>query len=121
MLLLEGTFPFVSGGVSSWVNQMIRGFPQWRFGAVFLGSRREDYEDFKYELPDNLIHLEEHYLHGEKLKPVVTPCRGDAQGFEVIRELHEWFLNPQQGSLPEGMINLACYRDSRDGGEFFQG
>ncbi|MGE4579761.1 MAG: GT4 family glycosyltransferase PelF [Desulfuromonadales bacterium] len=120
MLLLEGTFPFVSGGVSSWVNQMIRGFPQWRFGAVFLGSRREDYEDFKYELPDNLIHLEEHYLHGDKLKPVVTPCRGDAQGFEVIRELHEWFLNPQQGSLPEGMKNLAFYRDSRHGVDFFQ-
>ncbi len=27
MLLLEGTFPYVSGGVSSWVNQIIRGFP----------------------------------------------------------------------------------------------
>jgi hypothetical protein len=27
LLLLEGTFPFVSGGVSSWVNQIMRGFP----------------------------------------------------------------------------------------------
>ena len=34
-LLLEGTFPYVSGGVSSWVNQMIRGFPQLTFGIVF--------------------------------------------------------------------------------------
>jgi len=30
-LLLEGTFPYVSGGVSSWVNQIIRGFPQGGF------------------------------------------------------------------------------------------
>ena len=41
-LLLEGTFPYVSGGVSSWVNQIIRAFPEYRFAIVFLGSRRED-------------------------------------------------------------------------------
>ena len=51
MLLLEGTFPFVTGGVSSWVNQIIRGFPELRFGAVFLGSRPEDYGDLRYALP----------------------------------------------------------------------
>lgn len=39
-LLLEGTFPYVSGGVSSWVNQIIRAFPEYRFAIVFLGSRR---------------------------------------------------------------------------------
>ena len=36
-LLLEGTFPYVSGGVSSWVNQIIRGFPQYTFALVFIG------------------------------------------------------------------------------------
>ena len=38
MLLLEGPFPYVSGGVSSWVNQIIRGFPDLTFGAVFLAE-----------------------------------------------------------------------------------
>ena len=42
MLLLEGTFPFVSGGVSSWVNQIILGFPDLRFGLCFIGSRKQD-------------------------------------------------------------------------------
>ena len=45
MLLLEGTFPFVSGGVSSWVNQIIRAFPDLRFGICFVGSRRNDYDE----------------------------------------------------------------------------
>ena len=27
-LLLEGTYPYVSGGVSSWVHQIINGFPR---------------------------------------------------------------------------------------------
>ncbi|OYW31068.1 MAG: hypothetical protein B7Z51_05725, partial [Methyloversatilis sp. 12-65-5] len=37
-LLLEGTFPYVSGGVSSWVNQIIRAFPDLTFAVVFIGS-----------------------------------------------------------------------------------
>ena len=52
LFLLEGTFPFVAGGVSSWVNQIIRGFPEIRFGAIFLGSRAQDYGDLRYALPD---------------------------------------------------------------------
>ena len=62
-LLLEGTFPYVSGGVSSWVNQIIRAFPEYRFAIVFLGSRREDYGAPKYPLPDNVVHFEAHYLY----------------------------------------------------------
>jgi hypothetical protein len=52
-LLLEGTFPYVSGGVSSWVNQIIRGFPEYTFALCFIGSRPEDYGDMRYALPDN--------------------------------------------------------------------
>ena len=62
-LLLEGTFPYVSGGVSSWINQIVRAYPEYRYAIVFLGSRREDYGPFKYPLPDNVVHFEEHYLH----------------------------------------------------------
>lgn len=53
-LLLEGTFPYVSGGVSSWVNQIIRGFPEYTFACCFVGSRPEDYGEMKYTLPDNV-------------------------------------------------------------------
>ena len=37
-LLLEGTYPYVSGGVSSWVHQIIRGLPEIKFSLVFLGG-----------------------------------------------------------------------------------
>src|SRR5574337_875324 len=62
-LLLEGTFPYVSGGVSSWINQIVRAYPEYRYAIVFLGSRRTDYGQFKYPLPENVVHFEEHYLH----------------------------------------------------------
>ncbi len=71
-LLLEGTFPYVSGGVSSWVNQIIRAFPDIRFAIVFLGSRRSDYGKPKYAIPPNVVHLETHFLHDD-IRELVFP------------------------------------------------
>ncbi len=92
-LLLEGTFPYVSGGVSSWVSQIIRAFPEIRFAVVFIGSRAEDYGDMKYALPDNVVHLETHYLYDAPpptAKPV--PRHGDACVFAQSRAMHDHFL-----------------------------
>jgi len=90
LLLLEGTFPYVAGGVSSWVNQIIRGFPQLRFGAIFLGSRRSDYGEIKYALPDNLAHLECHYLHEHAIEDYQpAPTDGDAEAFARAAMLHD--------------------------------
>jgi len=104
LLLLEGTFPYVAGGVSSWVNQIIRGFPQLRFGAIFLGSRRADYGELKYPLPDNLVHLECHYLHehaNEDYQP--APADGDAEAFARVASLHERYREARaaRGSAAE--------------------
>ncbi len=106
-LLLEGTFPYVSGGVSSWVNQIIRAFPEIRFAIVFLGSRREDYGEMKYVLPDNVVHFEAHYLYDfatPDMKP--EPRRGDASAFARSEKLHEGFRND-----PAGGAALAAFRD----------
>ena len=61
-LLLEGTYPFIRGGVSGWVHQIIEGLPQFTFSLIFLGSRKSDYDELKYTLPKNVAHLECHYL-----------------------------------------------------------
>ncbi|MDX1799793.1 MAG: DUF3492 domain-containing protein, partial [Marinobacter sp.] len=50
-LLLEGTYPYIKGGVSSWVHQIVSGLPELRFAVIFLGSRREDYGPRQYDLP----------------------------------------------------------------------
>lgn len=90
LLLLEGTFPYVAGGVSSWVNHIIRGFPQLRFGGIFLGSRRSDYGEIKYALPDNLVHLECHYLHERATEDdQPAPFDGDPEAFARVASLHE--------------------------------
>ncbi|MBS0291302.1 MAG: GT4 family glycosyltransferase PelF [Proteobacteria bacterium] len=91
-LMLEGTFPYVSGGVSSWINQIIRAYPEYRYAIVFLGSRREDYGGFKYELPPNVVHFEEHYLHEQApWHPQPAPRRGEVQGQALVQRLLDAF------------------------------
>ena len=104
MLLLEGTFPYVSGGVSSWVNQIIRGFPEIRFGLCFIGSRRQDYGAPKYALPDNVVHLETHYLHENRRNPKVARSRGNVKAFAQMDELHRKLRSAATAGADQGEL-----------------
>ncbi|MFM0170675.1 GT4 family glycosyltransferase PelF [Paraburkholderia sediminicola] len=110
-LLLEGTFPFVRGGVSSWVNEMIRSYPTTRFAIVFIGSREQDYNGAAYALPDNVVHIETHYLY-EQVAADFQPraVAGDAAAFARSQELHDALRDPRNGldagGLMAGMIPM---------------
>ena len=99
-LLLEGTYPYVSGGVSTWVNQIIRAFPEYRFALVFIGSQESDYGEMKYKLPENVVHLERHYIHSPAEKPPVRAQAGDAPTYELVERLHAYFRSPTPAGEP---------------------
>ncbi len=120
MLLLEGTFPYVSGGVSSWVNQIVRGYPEYTFGAVFIGSSRSDYSGMKYELPVNLVHLETYYLHDQQTRPEIAALKGNGPAYETIRRLHAWFMKPDLSEFDETLKNLDFYLDPKIGIDLHQ-
>ncbi|NOT18338.1 MAG: GT4 family glycosyltransferase PelF [Sulfuriferula sp.] len=105
-LLLEGTFPYISGGVSSWVNQIIRAYPEYRFAVVFLGSRPQDYGDIKYVIPDNVIHVETHYLHGGHTAPLVQTKSGDDKVIAQVTSLHKVF-RASQGNTACAFAQMA--------------
>jgi glycosyltransferase involved in cell wall biosynthesis len=58
--ILEGTYPFVAGGVSSWVHHLITKMSDIKFGVLHLSPSRNYYRGgFAYKLPDNVVLLEE--------------------------------------------------------------
>ncbi|TAL97483.1 MAG: DUF3492 domain-containing protein [Paraburkholderia sp.] len=105
-LLLEGTFPYVRGGVSSWVNDMVRAYPSTRFSIVFLGSREEDYAGVAYALPDNVVHFEAHYLYEHADADVRQPhaMEGDRAAFAHSAELHAALRDPQRAPYADGLM-----------------
>lgn len=58
LLILEGTYPYVSGGVSSWVHALISDLPELHFGILYLSSSWEP-RPRKYPLPLNLDFIQE--------------------------------------------------------------
>ncbi|MCF7763726.1 MAG: GT4 family glycosyltransferase PelF [Verrucomicrobia bacterium] len=85
-LFLEGTYPYVLGGVSSWVDQIIRGLPELTFALFYLGSEKKPDQEVQYSLPSNVLSLSEVYLHDripeKDLKPGRLPEHLRAQGYE---------------------------------------
>ena len=65
-LILEGTYPYIRGGVSSWVKQLIDGMPELTFSIIFLGGHADDYDEPAYEIPDNVVHIEVRFLLGDE-------------------------------------------------------
>ena len=68
-LLLEGTYPFVRGGVSAWVHKLIEALPETTFSLVFIGGRRSDHGSAAYAFPSNVVHFECHYLFEPRKDP----------------------------------------------------
>ena len=103
-LLLEGTYPYVRGGVSSWVHQIITGLPTVTFSLIFVGGRRTDYGEIRYELPKNVVHVETHYLEDAwKQTKGALPSRAGANQFAHSEDLHNFLKYSAAGKCPEGV------------------
>lgn len=61
-IVAEGCYPFVVGGVSSWIHSMIRLFPKTEFVILAIAANRSLRGKYAYELPENVSEVYELYL-----------------------------------------------------------
>ncbi|HSY41768.1 MAG TPA: GT4 family glycosyltransferase PelF, partial [Polyangia bacterium] len=83
--LVEGTYPFVSGGVSSWVHDIILGHPALRFAVLNVGSHPGAYGEPRFQLPANVVGLHRVFCQETARPPLDGAARADLR--EQIREL----------------------------------
>ncbi len=63
-LILEGTYPFVRGGVSSWVHRIATCLEELTFHIVHISPRPGFYEKGRvYTPPKNVVGIDEVFLH----------------------------------------------------------
>jgi glycosyltransferase involved in cell wall biosynthesis len=110
----EGTYPYVRGGVSSWIHQLMNGMPEYTFGIVFIGSRKEDYGEKKYEYPDNLVYVTEMFMFDFENKPAIEAQEGSREDFQTIRDLYSWFEGDHTQKFPQEIKNLDFYLNKID-------
>ncbi len=61
-IIVEGCYPYVAGGVSSWIHGLIQSFPKVEFVIVTIISSRDQSGKFIYQLPENVTEVHELYL-----------------------------------------------------------
>ena len=93
-LVLEGSYPYITGGVSSWVHQLIAALPDIDF-SLFTISPQKD-QPLRYELLPNVTEHKDIDLNARnrsKSRP-----RSQKELFKEIRRIHEKFsLNSVPG------------------------
>ena len=61
-MIAEGCYPYVVGGVSGWMQMMMEGFEEHEFEVFSIGADPSQRGRFKYELPKNLVSVNENFL-----------------------------------------------------------
>lgn len=99
-LILEGTYPFVTGGVSSWVHDLILGMPDLSFALMHISASREGRQEPRYKLPANVVSFLECYVHDPLVHndkcPRWTPGR-ERYLWRTLKRFHE---NPADRKRP---------------------
>ncbi|MCF3651881.1 GT4 family glycosyltransferase PelF [Synoicihabitans lomoniglobus] len=92
-LVLEGTYPYVQGGVSSWVHQIVTQLSEVTFALFFIGSTREQAVKKRYTPPPNVIAITEVFLFERLPEAQLEPRKLSAKVREsfylFLRDFHE--------------------------------
>lgn len=120
-LVLEGTYPYVQGGVSAWVHQIVTEQPEVTFALFYLGSTRAQARQKRYTPPPNVISLTEIFLF-EPLPPEeMKPARlSSARRATVYRALREFYFcaNDEQRIPAFWQVVAALDTIEAEGGAF---
>ena len=61
-MLVEGSYPFITGGVSSWVHSLIQWMPEHQFTIYAIGAQEKIKDRFNYSLPANVDQVNQVFL-----------------------------------------------------------
>jgi len=86
-LLLEGTYPYVAGGVSTWVHDLIKEMPEVSFSILYLGPHRYAAKKMHYDMPDNVTDFNEHYIFDYEASPTLKlPSLRKKKAFAAVKD-----------------------------------
>ncbi|MHC4161251.1 MAG: GT4 family glycosyltransferase PelF [Planctomycetota bacterium] len=98
-LVLEGTYPFVSGGVSSWVHHLTSHLSHLTFTVLHISPKRGYYtKGHVYMMPPNVLGVKEVYLHDYVISSKGRPTDPRAK-VEFFRDLVRDMVEGKSGSF----------------------
>lgn len=65
-LICEGCYPYIPGGVSSWIQTICTQFPDINFVIWSIATTKKEMSEYRYKIPDNVTEIRTVYLGEEK-------------------------------------------------------
>lgn len=103
--VLEGSYPYITGGVSSWVHDLIQGMPHIDF--VLFSISPDSEQTLKYELPENVVEHKDMVLSA--IKKSRSKIKRKVQTLKLIKKMHTDFKSKAHtdmdkilSGMPEG-------------------
>ncbi|MGT2822280.1 GT4 family glycosyltransferase PelF [Streptococcus intermedius] len=121
-LVLEGSYPYVHGGVSTWMHQYITEMKEHEFIIWVIGANEEKKGMFVYEFPENVVEVHEVFLDSLTSSKVIDKKSEELshEEYDALKQLvfcakPEWSLIFDL--LQEGKVQRDDFLVSE---EFFQ-
>lgn len=126
-LVLEGTYPYITGGVSSWVHDIITNLNDFTFDIVAVLPSKSYAREFKFKIPPNVNSINNLYLNevegslNKKLgyfeiKKFFKELSGHAFDF---KELNSGHLKAIFGTIEKYKPSIGDFIDTKEGWNFF--
>ncbi len=61
-IIAEGSYPYITGGVSSWVHSLVHGMPEHEYAIYAIAAQEKMKDQFKYALPSNVEQVDQVFL-----------------------------------------------------------
>lgn len=106
-IVAEGCYPYVVGGVSGWINSMIKSFPNVEFIVLAIVANRSLRGKFVYELPENVTQVYELYLDDWDWEDNRTTRRG----FRLNKKEYEEMLHMVLNQKTEWSVIFDLFRN----------
>lgn len=96
-IIAEGSYPYVAGGVSGWIQMLLERFTEHEFVIWSIATSRAEMSELKYTLPENVkavktIYLNDIKFHTQHANLRLTKAEHEALKSLVMEEDHQDIL-----------------------------
>lgn len=103
-LICEGSYPYVPGGVSSWVQTLCSQFQDVEFVVWAIATSREEMPEYKYRIPENVKEIQTLYLGDATFKKSGKKIRLSREEKEALKGM---ISSPVDAINWTGVLDLA--------------
>ena len=87
-MILEGCYPFVTGGVSSWVQMLISSLPELSFSILVISPDQSE-KEARYKYPPNIREVVEVAIEQPAFLNAKASGRASQETWQKVEDFHE--------------------------------